>query len=70
MMSLLLFWNLNSYFSKYKACEIFNFVSKIERTNPNKLLQQIKKNNNEKYKEQILTSQALNKYWKEPMAWH
>jgi len=65
-----MFYNLNKYFSKYKNCEIFNHIAKMNNNSPIKLLEKIKKDNNEKYKENILTNNALNKYWKEPMAWH
>lgn len=70
LISCYLFYNLNRYYSKYKNCEIFNYIAKINNNTPLKLLEKIKKENNEKYKDHILTNNALNKYWKEPMAWH
>ena len=69
-MTFFMFYNINKYYSKYKNCEIFNHIAKINCTSSSKLLEKIKKENNEKYKDQILTKNALNKYWKEPMAWH
>lgn len=65
-----MFYNINKYFDKYKSTQIFNQIAIIKNISSTKLLDKIKKENNEKYKDQILTKNALNKYWKEPMAWH
>lgn len=54
----------------YKHCENFKQIAIIENNSPIKLLEKLKKENNEKYKDNIMTKNALNKYWKEPMAWH
>lgn len=61
---------MNKYFTKYKHCENFKNIAIIKGSSPVKLLEKIKKENNEKYKDKLMTKNALNKYWKEPMAWH
>jgi len=63
-------YNVNKYFSKFKNCQIFNHLAKMNKIKSTKLLENLKKENNLKYRDQIITKNALDKYWKEPMAWH
>lgn len=64
------FYTLNEYFTKYKSSQILNKYSSITESNPASTLHKLK--NKEKYRsrEYRLTKEQLNKYWKEPMAWH
>jgi hypothetical protein len=62
------YYYLNTYLSNYKLLKL------AEITRPgaelSSIIQAIRDNDSKVRREDYLTKQKLNKYWKEPMAWH
>jgi hypothetical protein len=65
-----MFYIYNKYFNKFQWFMILNEISDTKKISSKECLMSININNKVKSGEENLRKITLNKYWKEPMAWH
>jgi hypothetical protein len=65
-----LFYIGNRQFNKYKNIFKFSEIAKHKHVTTTELLEEIIVKYNKRTKEEQINKFHLNKYWREPMAWH
>ena len=68
--SLFSFFYLNKFYLRFKNSQMFFEIAEIKKKDPNDLLDKVKLKVNKSVKYNEVLNGSLDKYWKEPMAWH
>ena len=64
------FFYLNKFYMRFKNTQIFFEIAEMKKKDSNDLLDRIKLKVNKSAKYNEVLNGSLDKYWKEPMAWH